>query len=244
MNRRDHLKLAGAAAIAGASSLMMPASANASDGNPDALTVDRSRSAIIFIEFQNEWLDPASPLNRLMQDRAQFDEAVKNAATLIAHAREQEIPIVHAGLSLVNDPGYGIFAGGRDKLGLRGAIPRAGTWTTPQRVAFPEPFTPKPGEFVVAGRSGASVLTNSNLDAYLRNNRIDQLYLAGFALHVCVESTLRDAHDLGYDATVISDAAPAFTAQQREHVLHDVVHHFGRHATTAQLIRAFGSDHE
>lgn len=237
MDRREHLKLASTAALAGAGALFS-GTGNATETGTTGLEVDRSHSALIFIEFQNEWLDPGSPLNRLMEDRAQFDAAVDNAKLIIAAARKKGLPIVHAGLSLVNDPGYRLFAGGSGKFGLRGAIPRAGTWRDPQRVAFAEPFAPQPGEFVVAGRSGASVLTNSNLDAYLRNNRIDQLYLLGFALHVCVESTLRQAHDLGYNATIISDAAPAFTAGQRTHVLRDVVHHFGQHVTTAQLLQA------
>lgn len=200
--------------------------------------VDPARSALIFIEFQNEWLDRASPLNRRIEDRAQCDEAVRNATVLIETARRTGFPIVHAGLDLVNDPTYLLFGGGKGKAGLRGAIPRAGRWHDPRGVASPEPFAPRAGEFVVAGRSGASVLLNSNLDAYLRNNRIDRLFLAGFVLHVCVESTLRHGHDLGYDVTVIEDAAPAFTAAQRDHVLTHVVPHFGNRITTAQFIAA------
>jgi nicotinamidase-related amidase len=49
----------------------------------------------------------------------------------------------------------------------------------------------------------------------------------GYALHVCVESTLRTAHDLGYDAILIEDACSAFTAQQKTYVLGEIVHHFG-----------------
>lgn len=148
--------------------------------------------------------------------------------------------MAHAGLTFVNDPDYLMFGAGNEKFGLRGAIPRAGRWRDSRQAAFGEPFAPKPGEFVVAGRSGASALTNSSLDAYLRNNRIDRLYLLGFVLHVCVESTLRNAHDLGYDATVISDAAPAFTAAQRDHVLSHVIHHFGKHITAEQFLGGIG----
>lgn len=195
-----------------------------------------ARSAFVFIEFQNEWLDAAGPLKRMMQDRALFDAAVANAARIIARARALNANIVHAGLMLTEDPGYLVFGKGNGKSGLKGAIPAAGTWRDAERVRFPEPFAPRRGEFVVAGRSGASVITNSNLDPYLRNNGIDHLYLLGFALHVCVESTLRHAHDLGYEVTVISDAAPAFTAQQQAHVIGQVVHHFGRSMTTEELL--------
>lgn len=236
MNRREQLKLTAVAALAAAA---MPSSfAQAKSHKPD---IDRSRSALIFIEFQNEWLDPDAPLNQLIEDRSQFENGVRNAALIIEQARRSGFPVVHAGLSLVDDPTYSIFGGGHGKSGLKGAIPKAETWRDPQRVAYAEPFVPEPGEFVVAGRSGASVLTNSNLDAYLRNNRIDQIFLLGFALHVCVESTLRHAHDLGYEVTVVSDAAPAFTATQRDHVISNVIHHFGHDITTEQLLREIGA---
>ncbi|GGY05038.1 cysteine hydrolase [Paludibacterium paludis] len=202
----------------------------------DAAAFETDRSALIFIEFQNEWLDPDGALNRLMRDRPQFEAAVNNAARLLERARAGGVRVVHAGLSLVDDPECLVFAKGENKSGLKGAIPRAGTWRDPERVRFAEPFVPRRGEFVVAGRSGASVLANSNLDPFLRNNRIDHLYLTGFALHVCVESTLRHAHDLGYEVTVVGDAAPAFTAGQRAHVLENIIHHFGAVITTDALL--------
>jgi nicotinamidase-related amidase len=169
VNRREHLKITAAAALAAAA---IPSSfAQAKSQKP---TIDSSRSALIFIEFQHEWLDHDSPLNRMIEDRPQFEDAVQNATQIIEQARRSNFSIVHAGLSLIGDPTYKLFGNGNGKSGLKGAIPRAGTWRDPQRVAFHEPFVPKPGEFVVAGRSGASVLTNSNLDAYLGSGLIDQ----------------------------------------------------------------------
>lgn len=38
---------------------------------------------------------------------------------------------------------------------------------------------------------------------------------------------MRAAHDLGYEPVILSDATAAFTAQQQQHVLDEVVHHFG-----------------
>ena len=92
-------------------------------------------------------------------------------------------------------------------------------------------------EFVVGGRTGGSAFAGSNLDSYLRNNHIDTLYIMGYALHVCVESTLRSAHDLGYKPILIEDASAAFTPEQRQHVLNEVVHHFGKKITTQEFMR-------
>ena len=52
-----------------------------------------------------------------------------------------------------------------------------------------------------------------------------------YALHVCVESTLRDGHDRGYEVILHDDATSAFNSELRNYVLKNVVHHFGAHIT-------------
>ena len=182
-----------------------------------SIVFEKSRSAFVFIEFQAEWLAEDGLLfQRLVQDKDAFLSAVSQAALLLAAVRESGCTIAHAGLDLRDDPTYRLFGGGQNVLGLRAAIPRAGTWTG-RGAEFMPPFIPMQGEFIVHGRSGASVLKNSTLDAFLRNNRIDTLFLTGFATHVCVESTLRDAHDSGLNVFVVKDACAAFTRAQDEH---------------------------
>lgn len=194
-------------------------------GNHDTpRALDPHRTALIMIEFQREWLDPEiGKLGQLMQDQDAFQASIPKAKRLLGAARDAGMNIVH--VPCLFRPGYPEIAGGLAQ-GLFGAIPRFGTWTGEGR-PFAEGFTPLPEEFVVTGRVGASAFAHSDLDVFLRTNRITRLLLAGYALHVCVESTLRQAHDLGYTVGVVEDACAAFTAAQRRHVLEDVVHHFG-----------------
>jgi len=198
---------------------------------------EKNRSAFVFIEFQAEWLAEDGLLfQRLVQDKDAFLSAVSQAALLLAAARKKDCTITHAGLDLRDDPTYRLFGGGQNVHGLRSAIPRAGTWTG-RGAEFVSPFTPMPGEFIVHGRSGASVLKNSTLDAFLRNNRIDTLFLTGFATHVCVESTLRDAHDSGLNVFVVKDACAAFTRAQDEYFHQHILHHFGAGIDVATLVK-------
>lgn len=185
----------------------------------------KGRTAIVFIEFQEEWLGSEGILfDLLIRDKEEFLIAKENAARVLEAARKNGWMIAHAGLDLRKDPEYLVF--GESAMGMNGAIPRAGTWTG-DGAKFIEPFIPAKGEFVVQGRSGASVLKNSNLDAFLRNNRIDTIVLLGFATHVCVESTMREAHDMGIKAWVVTDGAAAFTKAQHEYFLGNILHHFG-----------------
>lgn len=200
--------------------------------------LDPARTALVFIEFQEEWIGETARLRQiLVKDHAGFDRATSAAASVLATAREEGWHIVHAGLDLSTDPEYLIFGGGENAMGLRRVIPELRTWQA-GAVDFVAPFEPRRGEFILRGRSGASVLQNSTLDAYLRNNGIDTIVLMGFATHVCVESTLRQGHDMGYNVYVVNDAVAPFEPTQQAYFEEHVLHHFGEGVTSAQLIQA------
>ena len=193
----------------------------------------KEKSALILIETQNEWMHPDGKLNKaLVKDKEMMQTSIKNIEKLVAFARKEGIPVVHVGLRF--EKGYPELANG--KSGLRKAIPNAGTFPINEFGSqFYETVKPIEGEFVVTNRVGASGFTGSNLDAYLRNNKIENIYLAGYATHVCVESTLRDGHERSYNTYVISDATSAFNQTQQSYFLSEIVHHFGEHLTTKEF---------
>ena len=172
--------------------------------------------ALILIECQNEWLSSKGKLQRLIEDKEMFDLSVKNIEQALQYARAVQMPIAHVGLRF--QFGYPELANG--KSGLNKAIPTFGTFPLNEFGSqFYEPFQPLQNEFVVTGRTGASGFAGSNLDVWLRNNKIEDLYLVGYATHVCVESTLREAHDKGYNPILIEDATSAFNKnQQNSHI--------------------------
>jgi nicotinamidase-related amidase len=58
--------------------------------------------------------------------------------------------------------------------------------------------------------------TSTNLDMLLRNLFVEQLVICGQLTDQCVESTVRDAADLGYLVTVVEDACAAHTNEQHQ----------------------------
>ena len=200
------------------------------------LEFKKENCALIFIEFQQEWFNPQGHLQqKLIEDKEQFRIAVENATSIITSARAGGWRVVHAGLNLRGDPKYLVYGGGKTAVGIRKAIPEAGIWTK-EGPEFVPPFNPRENEFVVTGRSGASTLKNSTLDPYLRSFNIDTVILMGFAIHVCVESTMREAHDIGYRPLVVTDASCGFTADQPEYFRKHIAHHFGEAIETKVLL--------
>ena len=195
---------------------------------------EQGKSALILIETQNEWMHPNGKLNKaLVEDQEMMQTSITNIEKALEYARKNSIEVIHVGLRF--QKGYPELANGES--GLRKAIPKAGTFPINEFGSqFYETVKPIDGEFIVTGRVGASGFSGSNLDAYLRNNKIGNLYLVGYATHVCVESTLRDAHDKGYNTFVISNATSAFNRMQQNYVLSEIVHHFGEYLTTTEFI--------
>ncbi|MEJ2632282.1 MAG: cysteine hydrolase [Acidihalobacter sp.] len=191
----------------------------------DSLQPRSGRAALLMIEFVNEWLADDGKLRFLMADNtAALDSSLSAAWRVLHSARSSALPVFHATLKF--SPDYREL--GTCDFGLRGAIRRGGRFkATDGGCQFHPDFTPASGEFVIEGRSGASAFANSNLDGLMRANGITRLFLAGYATHVCVESTLRAAHDMGYEPVVIIDATAAFSAAQQDYFIEHVVHHFG-----------------
>ncbi len=192
-------------------------------------------AALVLIEYQGDWLHDDGRINHLMKDRILFESSIERSKEALAAARAAGMRVVHVGLRF--QPGHPEL--GQAQYGLRAVIPKVGTFPADAPGSdFVEPFTPQEGEFVVQGRTGASGFAGSNLDSYLRNNAVETVYLMGYAAHVCLESTLRDAHDRGYNALVLTDATAAFNAAQQRHFEEDVIHHFGHGVPVAQFENA------
>ena len=191
------------------------------------------KSALILIEFQRDWLDNDGKIHSLIEDHDQFKPAIDNVEKALIFARNNAIEVVHCGLRFQD--GYPEL--GSAQYGLRAVIPQVGSFPCSGKGSeFVEPFSPRKNEFIVQGRTGASGFSGSNLDSYLRNQNIRTIYLAGFALHVCVESTLRHGHDLGYNTIVLEDACAAFTKEQNQYVLNHVIHYFGARISVNNFI--------
>ena len=191
-------------------------------------------TALIFIEFQNEWLSPQGKLRTmLVEDDVAFASAIKQGKALLEKGRASNALVIH--VCLRPDGAYRVL--GQAKYGLRAAIPHARTWQH-EMADIHHDFMPLPGELVITERTGASAFAGSMLDSVLRNNHIDTLYLAGFASHVCVESTLRQAHDIGYETCVVTDATAAFNGKQQDYFETQILHHFGKGITVAEITAA------
>jgi ureidoacrylate peracid hydrolase len=66
-------------------------------------------------------------------------------------------------------------------------------------------------EDLVLSKTSSSPFNSTAIDRFLRNLDIDTLLVCGVVTNGCVEGTVRDASDLGYQVIMIDDACAAVT---------------------------------
>ncbi|KAL4459202.1 hypothetical protein ABPG75_014081 [Micractinium tetrahymenae] len=94
-------------------------------------------------------------------------------------------------------------------------------------------IAPGPDEMVLP-KTSSSVFQSTALDYVLRSLGVRQLVLAGCVTDQCVEHAVRDACDLGYLVTLVSDACATYSRQRHEASLAAVAG-YCRQRTTAEL---------
>lgn len=91
------------------------------------------------------------------------------------------------------------------------------------------------GDEIVLPKSSSSVFVSTHIDYLLRNLGVQQLILSGVLTDQCVESAIRDACDLGYLVTQVTDACATFTdARQAASIA--AIKGYCRQMTTDELV--------
>jgi len=94
---------------------------------------------------------------------------------------------------------------------------------------------------IVLPKTSSSVFVSTHIDYILRNLGVRQLVLAGLITDQCVESAIRDACDLGYLVTQVTDACLTYSQERHDHSLR-TIKGYCRQLTSEALIDELNND--
>ena len=98
-------------------------------------------------------------------------------------------------------------------------------------------LTPGPHEEIINKTRNSAFLGTCSLEKILKERGVNHLILTGVGTDVCVESTARDAYQMDYRVTTVSDATGTCTEADHLAALH-ALRLFGGTASTAEVIEA------
>jgi nicotinamidase-related amidase len=178
-----------------------------------AITTLDPKTALIVIDLQNGivGLPTAHPAG----------EVVKQSRVLLDAFRAHRLPVV-----LVNVAGGA--PGRTEQARHTGEFPAG--WTD-----LVTELNPQPEDHLVTKRTwGAFVGTD--LEQYLKDKGVTQVVMAGVATSIGVESTARQAYELGFNVTLAVDAMTDLSAETHHNAITRIFPRLGETGTTAEIV--------
>ncbi|MEP9394163.1 isochorismatase family cysteine hydrolase [Gordonia sp. VNK1] len=182
----------------------------------DALTLDPATTALVLIEFQNEFTSDGGVLHDAVAEVMDKTDMLANTVALVDAARAAGVTIMHAPITFA--PGYGELT--RHPYGiLKGVVDGnafvKGTWGA----SIVDDLTPADGDIVVEGKRGLDTFASTNIDFILRSKGIETVILGGFLTNCCVESTMRSAYENGYRVITLTDCTAATSVAEHDNAI-------------------------
>lgn len=170
------------------------------------------QTAVILIDVQGEFLSPESygwTLTQVVSTKVGF---LDNLRELISLSRSKAFPIIYAPY---NENINGTFLTPAHRvLKERFEKNKESEEGKEQSINMHLDLQPKEYDQIMSERTGLSIFANTALDKKLRSKGIEHLVFAGPMVNIDIDSSVRDAVELGYHATLISDCVSAFSKDE------------------------------
>ncbi|MBI4055382.1 MAG: isochorismatase family protein [Elusimicrobia bacterium] len=185
-------------------------------------TLCPERAGLLVVDMQEFFLDPQSPAYR-PSARA----ILGNTRRLVEVFREIARPVIfilHAQERFEKD------------AGLMELWWRKVCWADSRGARIPAFLGARDGE--IFRKCRYSAFTNPSLAGELRSQGVEEIVVAGVMTNLCVESTVRDAFDSGFQTFVVLDATAAHTEAMHLASLKNLAFGFSTVQSTEETLRA------
>jgi biuret amidohydrolase len=218
------------------------------EAEPYVYEFDPVHTALLIIDMQRDFLEPGgfgemlgndvSRLRRTIQPNQQLLTIWREAGLQVIHTREGHRPDL-------SDLPPSKRQRGRSKISIGddGPMGRILVRGEPGHDIIPElyPLVSEP----VVDKPGKGAFFGTDLQAILQNRRIQKLVVTGVTTEVCVNTTVREANDRGYECLVLEDCVGSYFPEFQDMGLRMIKAQggiFGWVSNSDRLLSALGKD--
>src|SRR5918994_7695712 len=183
--------------------------------------------ALIVVDMQNGFVSKGGSYDKLGMNTSNYREIIPKLKDLMEFCRRMEIPVFYteavkeaSGIDVLTKV-HNFLPKSRQE---RHKVPICirGTW---DGVTIDE-LKPKENEPVVIKRRD-SAFQDTELRVWLQAEGINLLVFTGIDTSICVETSLREGFNMGYDVAIISDATASGDKRHYETTLERVRDYYG-----------------
>lgn len=178
--------------------------------------------ALIIIDMQRDFLEPGgfgealgndvTRLQAIIPAVEKLQQAFRDRGWLIIQTVEGHQP------DLSDCPPSKRHRGNSDlKIGDEGPMGRILVLGEPGN-GIVDALAPKPDEIVI-GKPGKGAFYATSLQQILQNHQITHLIFTGVTTEVCVQTTMREANDRGYECLLVEDGTESYFPEFKQATL-------------------------
>ena len=189
---------------------------------PFPFEFDPAKAALVVIDMQRDFLEPGgfgetlgndlTPVRAIVPTVAALIGLFRKRGWLIVHTREDHLPDLSDCPPAKRERGKPTL-----RIGDEGAMGRILIRGEPGAQIVPE-LAPAAGEIVI-DKPGKGMFYATEIGELLKARGVRQLVFAGVTTEVCVQTSMREANDRGYENLLIEDATASYFPQFKEATL-------------------------
>jgi ureidoacrylate peracid hydrolase len=184
--------------------------------------------ALIVIDVQNGFVRKGGSYDLLGMDTSQYERVIPKIQELVTRCRNAGIPVFYtqavresSGIDLLTRT-HKIVPKAREDRIMKKPICVRGTWDA----EIVDDIKPLSEDHIVIKRRD-SAFHDTEIEVWLRSLGVDTLIFCGIDTSICVEASLREAFNIGYDVVLISDATASSNHKHYESTLENVRGYYG-----------------
>ena len=175
--------------------------------------------ALLIIDMQRDFLEPGGFGEMLGNDISQLRRTIAPNRRLLSTWRALGLPVLHTREGHRPDlfdlpPAKKERGRSKTRIGDPGPMGRILVRGEPGHDIIPELY-PEAGEPVV-DKPGKGAFYATDLHEMLRHRGVKQLVVTGVTTEVCVNTTVREANDRGYECLVLEDCVGSYFPEFHE----------------------------
>src|SRR5208283_3864885 len=189
------------------------------DAEPYVYEFEPAHCALLIIDMQRDFLEPGGFGEMLGNDVSQLRRTIEPNRRLLKAWRAAGLPVLHTREGHRPDlfdlpPAKKARGRSATCIGDPGPMGRILVRGEPGHDIIAELY-PLAGEPIV-DKPGKGAFHATDLDAMLKNRGITQLIVCGVTTEVCVNTTVREANDRGYECIVVADCVGSYFPEFQE----------------------------
>lgn len=184
--------------------------------------------ALVVVDMQNGFVSKEGSYGKLGMNIESYQKVIPKIQSLINFCRNEAIPIFYT--EAVREPSgidllihiHNILPRSREERLQKIPICVRGTWDA-QTI---DEIKPTDEDHIIIKRRD-SAFQDTELRVWLQSRGVNTLIFCGIDTSICVETTLRDAFNLGYDIVLVSDATASGIKSHYDTTLERVRDYYG-----------------